>query len=128
MKNLLITIIVALVISITSCSTLKSGSSTANSKEQMLMDATAMASIECEYKLSRLRLEDDRNNFKLKSQFKTYTNDIRALSRFIYKRYNVSTGLRPQFNDLVKSVRLNLTICRQLQEYEDKRAEKNIEK
>lgn len=127
MKNLYTLLVVALTLSIASCSTMKSNSSSAMAKERMLMDANAMASIECEYKLSHLKLEDDRKDFKLQSQFATTRQDIAALSKILNKRYNDSTGLRPEFNKLVKSARVNLTICQQLQDYEDKREEKIIE-
>ncbi len=127
MKNLYLLIAVALTVSITSCATVKSGSNSTISKERMQMDAFAMANIECEYKLSHIRLEDDRNDFRLQSQFNTMKQDITALSKIINKRYNESSGLRPEFNDLVKSSRLKLETCRQLQEYEDIRTGKIIE-
>lgn len=127
MKNLYIIIITTITISFTACSTLNSGSSTKSSKEQMLMDATAMASIECEYNLLQLRLEDDGKDFNLQSQFKSTTQDLRALSRLLYKRYDDSTGLRPQFKEFVKSAKSNLTICLQLQEYEEMKAEETVE-
>lgn len=128
MKNLYLLIAVALTVSITSCATVKSGSNSTISKERMQMDAYAMANIECEYKLSHIKLEDDRNDFRLQSQFNTMKQDITALSKIINERYNESTGLRPEFNDLVKSSRVKLETCKQLQEYEDIRAGKIIEK
>lgn len=132
MKNLYLIISVILAISITSCSILKSeskknSSSPTISKEQMLMDAYALANIECEYKLSQLKLVDNRNDFKLRSEFNTTKEDITTLSKLVFKRYTKVNGLRSEFDDMVISVKMDLTTCRQLQEYEIKRAEKNIE-
>ena len=128
MKNLSLLIVVVLTVSITSCSTVKSGSKSPISKERMQMDAYAMANIECEYKLSHIKLEDNRNDFSLQSQFNAMKQDITALSKIINERYSDSTGLRSEFNELVKSARVKLETCRQLQEYEDIRSGKIIEK
>jgi|TARA_B100000315_G_C14233846_1_gene432248 hypothetical protein len=109
---------------------MKSGSKDSNttvSKERMQMDAIALANIECAYKLSLLKLEDNRNDFNLQSQFNTVRQDITALSKIINKRYNQTKGLRDELNNMVKRFKEDLTTCQQLQEYENIRAEKNVE-
>jgi phage tail tape-measure protein len=128
MKNLYLLIAVALTLSITSCSTVKPGSNSTISKERMQMDAYAMANIECDYNLLNYSLEEDRNNFSLQSEFKALKQDYAEFLNVINERYNKSTGLRPEFNDLVKSSKKKLQACKKLQEFEDIKAKKKIEK
>ncbi len=131
MKNLYIIISVVLCLSITSCSTMKSGSkssSTTVSKDRMQLDAIALANLECDYKLSLMKLDSNRNDFKLQSQFNDVKRDITALSKVINKRYNETKGLRDELNTMVNRAKEDLTTCRQLQEYENLIEEKKAEK
>ena len=127
MKNIYLIIVVALGLNITSCSTLKHSDEAAHAKQRMQVDAYAMANIECEYKLTHLKLEDSINDRKLRLQFDQLKTDITSFSWIINTRYRSSNDISFKFNKMVKSAAVELTTCRQLKAFEESRAEEKDE-
>ena len=127
MKNIYLIIVLALGLNITSCSSLKHGDEAAQAKQRMQVDAYAMANIKCENNLTKLKLEDNKDDRKLRSQFDQLQTDITLFSWIINTRYRSSNDLSFEFNKLVKSAAKELTTCRQLKALEESREEKKPE-
>ena len=123
MKNIYLIIVVVFSLSIVSCSTLKHGDEAAQAKQRMQVDAYAMANIECEYKLTQLQLEDNKDDRKLRSQFDQLQTDITLFTWVINSRYRTSNDLSYEFNKMVKSAGTELTTCRQVKAIEEIREE-----
>ncbi len=123
MKNIYLIIVIALGLNFTACSTLKHGDEAAQAKQRMQVDAYAMANIECENNLTKLKLEDNKDDHKLRSQYDQLQTEITLFSWIINTRYRSSNELSFEFNKMIKSAATELTTCRQLEKLIESKAE-----
>jgi len=131
MKNVYIIITLVLTLGINTNNVLAQGSDDNKthtiSKEQMQIDAFAMANIECDYKLKLQQFAEDKNNHKLQTEFNTVKENMAKFTRLINTRYRKSQDTSKDFDKMVKSARSELTICSDLAAYEEEKALKKAE-
>lgn len=124
MNKLYIIIVSLVALSIASCTTMKNNSkghskSSGISEERMQMDAYAMANVNCEYQLLKLKIKEDNNNRKLFSELDQLKKDMSAYSVTINTRYKNSRSISDKFSALMESSALELTTCKQFKVLKD---------
>ncbi len=115
MKKILAISAVMLGIAMSSCSTLKNNDDQAF-KERMQLDAYAKANIECELSLTKLQLNQNPDDRKLKTKYRNLNSEVSSFRRKIFRRYTDEGNMRAEFTNLVTESAPKLTVCKKLEE------------
>ncbi len=105
-------ILLVLVVLTVSCGSLNEGHS---KKEQMKMDAYALANVQCEYEIAKFVYDTSAMKAPLKADRVNKKNDMAVLQRKFFNRYRENEGDYEVFRKMLESAALELSTCRKLE-------------
>jgi citrate synthase len=126
MKNTYQLIILAIAIFVTSCGSLNKGH---GKKEQMKVDAYAMANSECEYELAKFLFlnSSPKTQAKLKGERNEKKVEQTILQQKFFKKYREPQEDHEEFRKMLLSVSSELTTCKKLETIKEEEEEKKKE-